>query len=60
MVKGGCSVEFYDKDGNKVIWEFIDYHVVKEGFEHEELGLRGFSFNLFNEEREGCVVYNVK
>ena len=55
MVKGGYSVEVYDKDGNKVIWEVVDNHVVEEGVEHEDLGLRGFNFNLFNEEREGCV-----
>ena len=41
MVKGGYSVDVYDKDGNKVIWEAFNDHVVKEGIEHEELGLRG-------------------
>ena len=28
--------------------------------EHEELGLQGFDFNLFDEEREGCVWDYVK
>ena len=28
--------------------------MVEEGVEHEELGQRGFDFNLFDEEREGC------
>ena len=60
MVKGGYSVEVYDKDGNKVIWEVVDNHVVEEGVEHEELCLRGFDFNLFYEERVGCVGDNVK
>ena len=60
MVKGGSSVEVYDKYGKKVIWEVVDDHVVKEGVEHEELGLRGFYFNLFHEERKGCVEYDVK
>ena len=44
----------------KVIWEVVDDHVVEEGVEHEELGLRGFDFNLFNEYREGCVGDNEK
>ena len=34
--------------------------MVEERVEHEELGPRGFDFNLFNEEREGCVGYDVK
>ena len=34
--------------------------MVKEGFEHEEIGLRGFNFNLFNVCREGCVGDDVK
>ena len=34
--------------------------MVEEGFEHEELGLRGFYFNLFDEEWEGRVGYDVK
>ena len=34
--------------------------MVEEGVEHEELGLRGFYFNLFNEDREGCVGGDVK
>ena len=42
LVKGGYLVEIYDKDGKKVIWEVVDDHVVEEGVEHEELGLRGF------------------
>ena len=44
----------------KVIWEVVDDHVVEEGVEHEELGLRGFGFNLYEEEREGCVGVNMK
>ena len=60
MVKGGYSVEFSEKDGKKVIWKVVDNHVVEEGVEHEELGLRGFDFNLFDEEMEGSVGYDVK
>ena len=35
--------------------EFVDDHVVDAGVEYEELYLQCFDFNLFNEEREGCV-----
>ena len=38
-----------------MILDFLDDHVVDEGVEHEELGLRGFCFNLFGEERKVCV-----
>ena len=34
--------------------------MVEEGVEHEELGLRGFDFNLFNEERGVFVGGDVK
>ena len=34
--------------------------MVEEGVEHEELGRRGFDFNLFDEERDGCVGDDVK
>ena len=34
--------------------------MVEEGIENEELGLQGFDFNLFDEEREGCVGDDVK
>ena len=60
MIKGGYLVEFSDKDGRKLIWEVINEHMSEERFEHEELGLQGFDFNLFDEEREGCVGENVK
>ena len=34
--------------------------MVEEGVEHEKLVLRCFDFNLFDEEREGCVGDDVK
>ena len=33
----------------------VDDHLFEEGVEHEELGLRCFDFNLFDEEMGGCV-----
>ena len=32
----------------------------EEGVEHEDQGLQGFDFDLFDEEREGCVGDDVK
>ena len=52
LFKGGYLVEVDDKDDNKVIWYVLDDHVFKEGVEHEDLGMRGFNFNLFDEDRE--------
>ena len=34
--------------------------MVEEGIEHGGVGLRGFDFDLFNEERYGCVGDDVK
>ena len=31
MVKVGHSVEVYDKDEKRVIWEVVDDHLVEEG-----------------------------
>ena len=53
-------VEVADKYRKKVIWEVVNDHVVEEGFEHEEIGLQGFGFNLFDQERELCVGDDVK
>ena len=60
MIRGGYFIEVTEKDGKKAIRKVADDHVVEEGVEYEELGLRGFDFNLFNEEREGFVVDYVK
>ena len=51
LVKGGYSVEVSYKDSKKGIWDVVDDHVVEGGVEHKEIGLRGFGFNLFDEER---------
>ena len=46
LIKGGYSVEVSGSDGNKVLWGVVDAHVVEEGKEHDEIGLRGFDFNF--------------
>ena len=53
-------VEVNDKDRQRLIWEVFNDHVVDEGVEHEEIGIRGFDFILFDEDREGCVGGDVK
>ena len=39
LVKGGYSVEVYDKDRRKVVSGVVDDNVVEEGVEHEHLGI---------------------
>ena len=46
-VKVSCS------DGKKVLWEVIDYHIVEDRQEYDEIGLQGFDFNLFDEDKGG-------
>ena len=60
LIKGRYIVEVSDKDRKKVIWEVVDEHLVDEGVKHEDIGLQGLDFNLFDEEREGCVGEDVK
>ena len=50
LIKGSYSVEVSGYYGGGVIWEVVDNHVVKEGKEHYEIGLRGFCFNFFGED----------
>ena len=55
LVKGGYLVEVVGHKNKKVIFELVDDHVVEEPTDHEEIGLRGFDFNLFDEYEEGVV-----
>ena len=55
LVKGGYSVEVVGNDKKKVLWEVVDDHVLEEPTDHEEIGLRGFDFNYFDEDEEGVV-----
>ena len=60
LVQVRYSVGAAYKDRKKVIWDVVNYHTVEEGFEHEDLVIRGFDFNLFDKEREGFVGEDVK
>ena len=55
LVQGGYFVEVFGHDKNKFIWEVVDDHVVEYLTDHEEMGLRGCDFNVFNHYEEGVV-----
>ena len=55
LVKGGYSLAVVGHDGRKVLWEVVNDHTVEYPTDHEEIGLWGFDFNLFNEDEEGFV-----
>ena len=54
-MKGGYSIGFSDKNGKKLIWGPVNDHVVEEGFEHEDIGPRGFNL-IYSMKRERDVL----
>ena len=38
-----------------MLWEVVCDHVVEEPSDHEDIGLRGFDFNILDEYVEGVV-----
>ena len=54
-IEGGYLLEVVGHDNNNVLWEVINNHAVGEPTDHEEIGLQGFDFNLFNQYEEGIV-----
>ena len=55
LVKGKYLVEVVGHNKKKVIREVVDDHVVEEPSDHEDIVLRGFDFNIFDEDEEGVV-----
>ena len=55
IIKGGYLVEVVGSDGNNVLWEVADNHVVEEKNDHDDIGPRGFDFNLLTKTRRGLV-----
>ena len=49
-MKGKYLVEVFGHDKKKVLWEVVDNHVVEEPSDHEDIGLWGFDFNIFDED----------
>ena len=48
-------MEVVGHDNKKVLWEVVDGHVVEEPSYHEDIGLRGFDFNISDKYEEGVV-----
>ena len=46
-------MEVVGYDRKKVIWEVVDDHVIEEETDNDEIGLRGFDFNLFDKDEKG-------
>ena len=55
LVKGGYLVEVVSYEKRKIIWEVVNGHVVEDPTDYEEIGLRGFDFNVFDKYEEGVV-----
>ena len=51
LIKGGFS-EVSGFEGKKVIWEVVNDRVVEEVKYHDEIGLQGLDFNLFDEDKD--------
>ena len=48
-------MEVVGYDVKKVLWEVVEYHVVEEVKDHDDIELRGFGFNLFDFDEQGVV-----
>ena len=55
IVKGKYLVEVVGNDKKKLSWGLVGDNVVEEPCDHEDIGLRGFDFNIFDEDKEGVV-----
>ena len=50
LIQGVYYVQFSGSNGKKVLWEVLEYRVVEEGKDYDEIGLLVFDFNLFVKE----------
>ena len=55
LVKVNYLVEVFGHDKKNVLWEVVNDHVAEEPSDHKDIGLRGFDFNIFDEDEEGVV-----
>ena len=49
-MKGKYSVEVVGHKKKKVLWEVVGDHLVEEPSDHKDIKLRGFDFNIFDED----------
>ena len=55
LVKGKYSVEVFGHGKKKVLGEVVDDNVVEDPSDHKYIGLRGFDFNVFDEDERGLL-----
>ena len=55
LIKGEYFVEVSGSDGERVIWEVVDDHVVEEGKNHDEIGLRGIDLIFLAKTSRGLL-----
>ena len=49
------GIPYLSKYPDQFTKEVVGDHVVEEPSDHKDIGLRGFDFNIFNEDEEGVV-----
>ena len=59
LVKGGYSMEVVSRDKKNILWGVVNGHVVEDPTDHEEIRLRGFDFNIFDEDDKGVVIEGI-
>ena len=50
LIKGGNYVVVSGSYGNKVLWGVVDNNIVEEINYFDEIGLRGFGSNVFDQD----------
>ena len=48
-------MEVVENDKKRVLWGFVNDHVIEYPTYHEEIGLRGFDFNFLTNIRRGLL-----
>ena len=43
-------------EGGNIIWNCVKDNTIKENEEYESIGLRGFDYKIFEEERDGVIL----
>ena len=42
-------------EGGNIIWNCVKDNTIKENEEYESIGLHGFDYKIFEEERDGVI-----